>query len=142
MARSQDHAVASRRDHRPLEPQLREPVAHAHHTRRHLGRAVVRLHVCPVLERLQLVELHVEPVGDRVYARRDEDVAAPDLPPLDAREGDRDATAGLRPVDGAVVNLDAAHADVQTGRLDAQRVARADRAGPQRSGHDGADARE
>ena len=69
----------------------------------------------------------------------DERVAAPHLRALDAREADRDALPCFGPIDVAIVNLDAPDAHRSSRRLEAQLVAGADRPGPERPGHDGAD---
>jgi hypothetical protein len=44
-----------------------------------------------------LVDQDVEPVGDRVMPRFDEDIAALELAPFDGGQIDRDALAGRRP---------------------------------------------
>ncbi len=85
------------------------------------------------------VERDVEPVARRERARRDERVAAAELGALDARERDRDPLPRLRPLDRAVVHLDAADAHVASRRLDAQLVALAERARPERARRDRAD---
>ena len=66
---------------------------------------------------LELLERHVEAVGDReTTPRRDQRVAAREPLALDARERDCDALARFGPLDRAVVHLHAAHAHVETPR--------------------------
>ena len=104
-----------------------------------LRRPVVHLDPGVVRDRLQLLELDVEPVADRVRARLDQCVAAAKRLSLDAGERQRDALPRLGALDGQVVHLHAAHADVEAGRLGSQLVALADRARPERARDDGAD---
>ena len=87
----------------------------------------------------QRLERDVEPEAGPDRARRDEDVAAPQLLPLDAGERDGDTLPRLGALHRAVVHLHAPHAHRAAVRLDAQLVALADRSRPERSRHDGAD---
>ena len=129
-------AVATGGDRRRGQPQLGEALAGADDARVELGRAVVDVQAAALLDRLQLVEHDVEAVADRVFARLDEGGAAAKLRPLDAGQADGHPLAGAGLVDGAVVHLDAADADVQPGRLGPEAAALADRAGPERAGRD------
>ena len=104
---AQDDAVAAGRDDGPREAQLREAVAGARDAGGGLGGAVVERHARRDLaERL---ERDVEPEARRRGSRRDEHVAAPQLLPLDAGEGDGDALSRLGALDGPVVHLHAPH---------------------------------
>ena len=123
----QDEAVASSRDDGRGEAKLREAVADPDEPSRDLGRAVVHVEPGVVGDRLQLLELDVDPVADRIRARLDEGVAAPEGRPLDARQRERDALARVGPLDRLVVHLDAPYAHLGAGRLGAQLVALADR---------------
>ena len=87
----------------------------------------------------ELLEDDVEPVADRIGTRLDERIAATELAPLDPRQRDRDPLAGLGPLDGRVVHLDAPHAHIEAGRFGAQGVALADRARPEGPRDDGPD---
>ena len=76
----------------------------------------------------------------RVPTRRDERLSSHDVAPLDPGKAHRDALAGLRAIDVTVVHLDAADPHVATRRLEPQLVSRADRARPERAGHNRAEA--
>ena len=80
---SQDDAVAARRDDGSLEPQLRRALADTGDPGCDSRGAVMHGHAGAVVDRGQLLELDVEPVGDRERARRDERVASVQLAPLD-----------------------------------------------------------
>ena len=134
--RAQHDPVAAGGHDRLREPQLREAAA-TDDARPHVGRPEVRLHVRGNLR--ELLERDVEPVRDRERARLDERVAARELRPLDPRQRDRDPLPGLCALDRPVVHLHASYAHVEAARLDPQRVALADRARPERPGHDRAD---
>ena len=73
-------------------------------------------------------------------ARSDEDVAAREVAAFELRQVDRDALPRFRLLHGGVVHLHRPHAHGATGRLDTQLVPCGDRASPERSGRDGADA--
>ncbi len=107
--RADDDPVAAAREHRPLEPQLPEPVAERRQPRRRLARAVVDVDAHRVVGVAQ-VERRVEDRARRDGARGGEDVAAPDRAAVDPGEVQRDALARLGALDGLVVDLDAAHA--------------------------------
>ena len=92
------------------------------------------------LDRRQLLELHIQPVGDREGTRGDQRITPAELAPLDAREPERDARARGCARDGAVVHLHRPHAHVVSARSDAQHVPLGNRARPQRPRDDGADA--
>ena len=57
----------------------------------------------------------------------DERVAAGQVAPLERRQADGDALAGLSVLDGGVVHLDAPHAHDPSRRLEPQQVAGGDR---------------
>src|SRR3712207_9028387 len=63
---------------------------------------------------------------------REEDVATPELAPLDARQRYGHALPGRRALDRPVVHLDAPHANLSPARLGREDVARADRSRPER----------
>ena len=132
----QHDAVAPRGDDRPLQPELSVPAA-AHQPRGNICGPEVdgdrRRNV------LELLERHVQPVGDRKGARLDEGVAARDPAALDAGQRNGDPLSGLGAPHRPVVHLDAPHADVEAARLDPQRVALADRPRPQRARDHGSD---
>ena len=79
---------------------------------------------------------HVEAEARPERSRGDEDVAAPQLPSLDAREGGGDALPGLGALDPPVVHLHAPHAHGAAAGLETELVALADRPRPQRPGRD------
>ena len=137
---AEDDAVAAGGDHRRGEPQLRAAGVDADDPRHVLGGAVVDVEVRAVGDLRQRSEGDVEAVAERVGAGLHEGVAAPELGALDPGERDRDALPGLGALDRPVVDLDAADADVEAGRLGAERVPLADRAGPERPCDDGTDA--
>ena len=134
---AQDESVSACRHDGFFQPQLREPPG-ANDTRGHVGRADVNLD--GRRHRLELLKDGVEPIGDRVIAGRDEHVAAPQFAALDRGEVHRHALSGFRDLDRPVVYLDAPDADSPAGRLEPQEVASCDRARPERSGDDRADA--
>ncbi len=137
---AQDDAVAPGRDDRRRKAKLSPALPDAHDSRLHARCPYVDVETRAVGDRLELVERDVEPERDRVRVVGDERLAARDLPALDARQADGDALPGFRPWDVAVVYLDAANAHGHARRLDPQLVSRADRARPERSRDDGADA--
>src|SRR5262249_42318681 len=92
--------------------------------------------------RAELLHLDVEAVAGRIRAGLDEHVAASELAPLDARQGDRHSLSGSGGVDRLVVDVHATDADVAAARLGAERVAGGDPARPERPGRHGADAAE
>src|SRR5512132_4165641 len=96
------------------------------------------VHPRVIADRLELGELDVEAVADGVGARLGERVAAVERAALDPGQGERDSLSSLGSLDGLVVDLDAAHANVDPSRLGAKLVAPADRARPERSRDDGA----
>ena len=122
---TQDDPVASRRDDRRREPELREGTRPGD-PRRHGGGAVVDVEPRAVGDRLELLERYVEPVARPQAAGCDESVAAVQLVALDARERERHPLSRLGPLDGAVVHLDASHTDVaaRTARRGARRPRR------------------
>ena len=83
---AQDDAVASRRDDRLGEAELREAISDPNEPGRDLGRAVMDVEPDVVADRLQLLELNVDAVTDGIRARLDERVPAPERLPLDARQ--------------------------------------------------------
>ena len=97
---AKDDPVAAGGDDGLGQPELRPAVADSRDARRDVTRSVMERESRAVLDRLQLVERDVEPVRDGVRAGRDERVAAAQLAPLDTRERDGDALAGLGPFDG------------------------------------------
>ena len=122
---------------RLLQAKLRV-LAVAHDARRHGLRPDVDGHRGgDLLERL---EPDVEPVRDRVVARLDEHVAAREVAALDRGQVHGDALPRLGRLDRRVVHLHRPHAHRRAARLDAQQVARGDRARPERAGGDRADA--
>ena len=135
---AEDDPVSARGDDRSGEPQLRIG-ARPDDARGHGEGAVVDVDARAVADRLELVELDVEAVARPQAAGRDQHVAAPQLAPLDARQGERDPLPRLGPLDRPVVHLDAADAHVAAGGLGAEHVALADGPGPERPGRDGAD---
>ena len=135
--RAENDAVAACGDDRLRQAQLREALAHAGDPRHDLARAVVDLDAGRDL--VHRLERDVEPVARTEGARRDERVAAAKLGALDARQRDGDALARLGALDRTVVHLDAADPHLEARGLGAERVAFADRAGPERPGRDGPD---
>jgi hypothetical protein len=133
------HAVAARGHDGLGQAKLRTVVSDPHDARKRVRGPDMSLHALAVADRLELLEHHVEPVRDGVRAGSDERIAAVCLRALDAREADRDALARLRPLDRAVVYLDAAYPHGSPRRLDAQLVARAERSGPEGPSDDSAD---
>ena len=133
---AEDDTVAAGRDDRVGETELGEPISHADEPRRRLGRPVVHAHARVIPDRLQLGELHVEPVAERIGAGLDERIAALEDMALDARDRERDALAGFGALDRLVVDLHAPNANIGAGRLGPQLVALRDRARPERSRHD------
>jgi hypothetical protein len=136
--RPQHDVIASLGDDRFAQPQL-GVAAFAHDPCSDVTRADVDGH--RRRHRLELLQRNIEPPADRIGARLDEHVAAPQLRPRDSGQVDRDPLPGLGPLDRDVVHLDAARPRAQAGGLDAQLVAGCDRAGAQRAGDDGARAR-
>ena len=118
---AQDDAVAAGGDDRLAQAQL-GVAALAHDAGGHVARPDVDGD--RGRHGLELLERDVEPPADRVGARLDEHVAAPELRARDPRQVDRDALPRLGALDLDVVHLDAAGAGAQAGGLDAQLVAR------------------
>ena len=137
---AEDHPVAPRCNHRRCETELREAVAEAHDPRRGVRRAEVHLHARVVLDRRDLLERDVEPIRRRIPTRLDERISPCDVAPIDAGKAHRDALARLGSLDVAVVHLDAPHSDVAAGRLEPQLISCSDRARPERSRNDRAEA--
>ena len=135
-------AVSTSGDDRRAETQLRVAVADADNPAEVLGGSVMDVESRAVGDLPERLQGDVEPVADRVRAFGDECVAAPEVASLDSGKGQRDALAGLRALDGAVVDLDAADAHVEAGGLGPELVAAADRARPERARDDRADALE
>jgi len=123
--RAEDDAVAPRGDDRARQAQLREAVSGPRDAGRGLRGAVVEHHARRDLA--QGLERHVEPEARPEGARRDEDIAAAEFPPLHSGQGHGDALPRLGALDGPVVHLHAAHPHLTAARLDAQLVALADR---------------
>ena len=136
--RPQHDAVAARGHHRRAQPQLRVRLSGARDAGDDLTRPVVQLDARRDLR--ERLERDVEAIAGAEGAARHESVPAAQLRPLDSGQRDRHALARLRPLDRRVVHLDAADSDVEARRLRAQLVPAADRARPERSGRDGADA--
>ena len=78
----------------------------------------MRLHARPVGDRLELLELDVEPVRDGIGARSDERVATCDVAPIDAGQAHGHPLARVGPLDVPVVHLHASHPHGSAGRLD------------------------
>ena len=113
---AQDDPVAARCNHRRREPEL--GVAAGRGDAGEDGaRPVVHEQALAVRDRLELVERDVQPEARAQRARRDQDVAAPQLAPLDPRQRQGHPLAGLGPLDRLLVHLDAAHAHLAPGRL-------------------------
>ena len=70
-----------------------------------------------VADRLELLELDVEPVADGIGARLDERVASPELVRSIPGTAERDSRPCLGAFDRLVVHLDAPHAHLDSGRL-------------------------
>ena len=115
---AQHHAIAAGGDHRGCEPELRVRVPDADHTCRDAARPVMHREPRAVGDRRELLERHLEAVRPGECARRHEDIAAPEVAPLDAGKVDGNALAGLGTLDGSVVHLDGADADIPTRGLD------------------------
>ena len=92
--------------------ELRVVVADPHDARRDATRPVVHREPRSVGNRLELLERHLEPVRPGERTRGDERVAAANLRALDARQADRHAVTGGRPLDRGVMHLDGACAHV------------------------------
>ena len=93
----------------------------------------------PVCDRHELLERDIEPVARCERAGRKQRVTPPQLVSLHAGQRERDSLHRLRPLDRAVVHLDAAHAYVASARLGAENVAGADRSRTEGPGRDRAD---
>ncbi len=137
---TEDHAVAARRHHRGGEAELGEAFPETHDPCRAVRRAEVHLHTRIVRDRKDLLEDDVEAVRRRVRAGRDQRLSPRDVTPLDPGKAHRNALTGFRPIDVAVMHLDAADPHVATRRLEPKLVSRTDRARPERAGHDRAEA--
>ena len=87
----------------------------------------------------QELEAHIEDAGRPERPGRHEPVAAHDRLALDAVNRDGGALAGARLIHRQAVHLHAPHARLAAGRQQRQAVAGADRAAPQRAGHDRAE---
>ena len=136
-AGAQHDAVAARGDDGPRQAQLGEAVAGAGDAGCRLRGAVVEHD--PRRDLSQRLQHHVEAEARPQRSRGDEDVAAPQLLPLDAGEGGGDALPGLGALDPTVVHLHAPHAHGAAAGLEPELVALADRPRPQRPGRDGPD---
>ena len=86
----------------------------------------MHLHSGAVLDRHDLLEDDVEPVRDRIRARRDERLSPADFAPLDPGQAHRDPLTRLRALDVAVVHLHAADPHVAARRLEPQPVSGCD----------------
>ena len=130
-----DHeAVALRGDQRPLTAQLPAALVPGA-TIRAGSRAVMDLRARGL--GAAEVERRVDDPGRaQVGALTRDDVAAAHVVDPYAHEVDRDALPGVRALHGGVVHLDATDPHAFVGRQEAQAVARADRARPERAGHD------
>jgi hypothetical protein len=122
----ENDAVSARRNRLRDESQLSPPGARTHDPGLMLGCAMVDVHPGTLGDRLELVEDHVEAVGERIGAGSDEGMAAAELSAFDSRQRDGDALARVGALNGAVVHLHAPHADLEPGRFGAQGVALAD----------------
>ena len=125
-AGAQHDAVAASSDDRRREAELRK-LPGARDARGRGRRPVVHEHTLRNRE-AELLELDVDSVCRGVGPRLDERVASRELAALDAGERDGHTLARFGEGDVVVVHLHAAHADVATARLDAQRVPRCDAA--------------
>jgi hypothetical protein len=125
-AGAENDVVAARCYDRSGEAQLREPVAGARDAGEGLRGAVMKHDARRNVS--QRLECDIEPEARLHGSRRDEDVAATELLPLDAGERNRHALPRLGALDGPVVHLHAPHPDAAAARLDAELVPVADRA--------------
>ena len=87
---------------------------------------------CPVGDRLELLEGHLEAIGARKGAGGDERVSPADVAALDAGQARGDALPGRGTLYRDVVHLNGAHSHVSPGRLEPELVARADGPRPER----------
>ena len=136
-AGAEDETIVARGNEGRGQPQLREPAA-AHDPRECRRRAV--MHDRARWDRGELFQLDIEPVAARVGTRLNEDITPAELTSLDARQSNGDSLTGLGRIDRLIVHLHAADAHLAPTRLGPKHVARRDPAGPQRAGHDRADA--
>ena len=113
---AQDHPVASCGDHGRRESKLGEALAEPYDARERVRRPDVHLHSCAVVDRLELLERDVEPVGDRIGARRDERLASRNLVALHPGKAHRNPLTRLGTIDVMVVHLHAPNPDVAAGR--------------------------
>jgi hypothetical protein len=139
---AKDQPVASRCNHRRSEAQLREALAKAHDPRRGMRRADVHLHARLVLDRGDLLERNVEPIRRRIPTRLDERFSPCDIAPIETGNAQSDTLTSLGPIDIAVVHLDAPHPNVAARRLEPELISGTDRARPERSCNDCAEARD
>ena len=93
---AQDHAVAASGDDGRCETELGELLAESNDARGRVRRPDVHLHARAVLDRRDLLERDVEPVGGRIPAAGDERLPSRDLAALDAGKAHRDALARTR----------------------------------------------
>ena len=114
------------------ETQLRVAVTDPDDACRDPARPVVHRQPCPVGDRLELLEGHLEAIGARKGAGGDEGVSPADVAALDAGQARGDALPGRGTLYRDVVHLNGAHAHVAPGRLEPELVARADGARPER----------
>ena len=139
---TQDHAVAASGDDGCCETELGELLAESNDARCRVPRPDVHLHARAVLDRRDLLERDVEPVGGRVPVARDERFPSRDLAALDAGEAHRDPLPRICTLDVTVVHLDAPHPHVVPARLEPKQISGTDRARPQRARHDRAESRD
>ena len=125
--RAHHDTVAGAGQQRPFQARLPEAVAELGQPRGRLARAVVHVRAHPVAGAAQR-QLAVDHARLRQRARRREHVAARDVADRDAGQVERNALAGLRALDGLVVDLHGAHPHLRAGRQQREPVARRDRA--------------
>ena len=129
---AQHDAVAPGRHDRLGQTQLRVAVTDPDDACRDPARPVVHREPCPVGDRLELLEGHLEAIGARKGAGGDEGVSPADVAALDAGQARGDALPGRGTLYRDVVHLNGAHSHVSPGRLEPELVARADGPRPER----------
>ena len=87
----QDHAIAASCDDGRCETELGELLAESNDPRGRLPRPDVHLHARAVLDRRDLLERDVEPIGGRIPVAGDQRLPSRDLAALDAGKAHRDA---------------------------------------------------
>ena len=139
---AEDDAVAARRDDRLARAAAARSGRRPERLARARARCRVSLDARAVRDRLELVERRRR-AGTRPGTRRGATSTSPRATSRRSTPGqaDRDPLTRLGPLDVAIVHLDAANAHVAPRRLEAQLVAVADRARPERPGDDGAESR-